>query len=82
MKKINETLRRLAGNEGFQKRYEMMRSQTLNHPEVKAFIQTHRDELTSEMVEKSLSKLFEYTQQSKECNKCPSLEGCVNLMHG
>ncbi|EWG10488.1 primosomal protein DnaI [Cytobacillus firmus] len=82
MEKINETLRRLAGNEGFQKRYEMMRNQTLNHPEVKAFIQTHRDELTSEMVEKSLSKLFEYTQQSKECNKCPSLEGCVNFMQG
>ncbi|WP_282141468.1 primosomal protein DnaI [Cytobacillus oceanisediminis] len=82
MEKINETLRRLAGNEGFQKRYEMMRNQTLNHPEVKAFIQTHQDELTSEMVEKSLSKLFEYTQQSKECNKCPSLEGCVNFMQG
>ncbi|MCS0823455.1 primosomal protein DnaI [Cytobacillus firmus] len=82
MEKINETLRRLAGNEGFQKRYERMRNQTLNHPEVKAFIQTHQDELTSEMVEKSLSKLFEYTQQSKECNKCPSLEGCVNFMQG
>ncbi|MCM3704753.1 MULTISPECIES: primosomal protein DnaI [Cytobacillus] len=82
MKKINETLRRLAGNEGFQKRYEMMRDQTLNHPEVKAFIQTHRDELTSEMVEKSLSKLFEYTQQSKECNKCPSLDSCMNFMQG
>ncbi|MBT2691214.1 primosomal protein DnaI [Bacillus sp. ISL-47] len=82
MEKINETLRRLAGNEGFQKRYEMMRNQTLNHPEVKAFLRENKDEVTSEMVEKSLIKLFEYTQQSKECNKCTSLEGCVNFMQG
>lgn len=82
MEKINETLKRLAGSEGFQKRYERMRSQTLNHPEVKDFLQENREYLTSEIVEKSLSKLFEYTQQSKECNKCPSLEGCVNFMKG
>ncbi|MEK3852896.1 primosomal protein DnaI [Cytobacillus sp. FSL H8-0458] len=82
MEKINETLKRLAGSEGFKKRYESMRIQTLNHPEIKDFLQKHRDELTSETVEKSLSKLFEYTQQSKECSRCPSLEGCVNYMQG
>ena len=29
-----------------------------------------------------MSKLYEYTQQSKECNRCESLDGCINFMKG
>lgn len=82
MENINQTLRRLASNTDFQKRYEKMRNDTLNHPEVKAFLAENRDAITSEMVEKSLGKLYEYTNQSKECSKCPSLDGCINIMQG
>lgn len=82
MEKINQTLKRLAANENFQKRYTQMRNETLNHPDVKSFIAEHQNELTNEIVEKSIGKLFEYINQSKECDRCPSLEGCVNMMKG
>ncbi|MGG5254825.1 primosomal protein DnaI [Neobacillus sp. SM06] len=82
MEKINQTLKRLASSENFQKRYVQMRSATLNHPEIKAFLAEHRDVLTNDIVEKSIGKLFEYIDQSRECNRCPSLEGCINMMKG
>ncbi|MBU8879662.1 primosomal protein DnaI [Bacillus sp. FJAT-29790] len=82
MKKINDTLKRLAGKEDFQKRYEMQRRETMNHPDVRAFLRNNEADLTTSMIEKSMVKLYEYSQQSKECNKCPSLDGCVNLMKG
>ncbi|MDP4163017.1 MAG: primosomal protein DnaI [Bacillota bacterium] len=82
MERINQTLKRLASNENFQKRYEKMRKNTLSHPDVTAFLAQHQNEITEDMIGKSLGKLFEYTNQSKECNRCPSLEGCVNIMQG
>ncbi|MBY0146618.1 primosomal protein DnaI [Neobacillus niacini] len=82
MEKINRTLKRLASNESFQKRYEEQRQQVLNHPDIHAFLAEHQNELQQATIEKSMSKLYEYTQQSKECNRCESLDGCVNFMKG
>ncbi|MBP2243088.1 primosomal protein DnaI [Cytobacillus eiseniae] len=82
MEKINDTLKRLAGKADFQKRYEMQRMETLNNPDVQSFLRNHEDEITDAMVTKSLMKLYEYAQQSKECNQCPSLDGCQNMMKG
>ncbi|NWQ42966.1 primosomal protein DnaI [Bacillus sp. EB106-08-02-XG196] len=82
MEKINRTLKRLASNESFQKRYEEQRKQVLNHPDIQALLTEHQNELNQATIEKSMSKLYEYTQQSKECNRCESLDGCINFMKG
>lgn len=82
MERIDQTLKRLASNENFQKRYEKMRNDTLQHPDVKAFLAKHQHEISQDMIAKSLSKLFEYTNQCRDCDLCPSLEGCVNMMKG
>jgi primosomal protein DnaI len=82
LEKINRTLKRLASNESFQKRYEEQRKQVLNHPEIQAFLTENQNELDQGTIEKSMSKLYEYTQQSIECNRCESLESCVNFMKG
>ncbi|UII55136.1 primosomal protein DnaI [Cytobacillus spongiae] len=82
MEKINKTIKRLAKSTNFQERYEQMRKQIMTHPEVRAFLIKHKHELTEEIVEKNLMKLYEYSKQSKECNQCPSLDGCINLMKG
>lgn len=82
MEKISDTLKRLASNENFQKRYEKMRRDTLGSPDVRAFLTRHREDITSDMVDRSLVKLYEYTNQSRECKDCPSLEGCKNIMKG
>ena len=82
MEKINQTLKRLASHENFQKRYEKMRQEILAHPDIKAFIRENQSKISPEIIEKSLNKLYEYINQSKECNKCESLEGCINMMKG
>lgn len=82
MERINQTLKRLASNENFQKRYEQQRQQVLQNPEIKAFLTEHKDEIDQAMIEKSMIKLYEYTNQSKECNRCVSLEGCINFLKG
>ena len=82
MERIDQTLKRLASNENFQKRYEKMRQDTLLHPDVKEFLKKHQNEITQDIIDKSLSKLFEYTNQSRECKYCPSLDGCINMMKG
>ncbi|CAH2716117.1 Primosomal protein DnaI [Neobacillus rhizosphaerae] len=82
MEKINKTMQRLASNENFQKRYEQQRQQVLQHPDIKAFLAQYQNEITQDMIEKSMSKLYEYTNQSKDCDRCESLEKCINFMKG
>ena len=82
MEKINQTLKRLASNENFQKRYEQIRNEVLQHPDVKAFLAENQNQVNKEMIEKSMTKLFEYINQSEDCNECPNLEACENIMKG
>ncbi len=72
----------MASNESFQKRYEQQRMQVLQNPDVKAFLSKHQEAIDALMIDKSMSKLYEYINQSKDCNKCDSLDGCINFMKG
>ncbi|OCA91348.1 primosomal protein DnaI [Bacillus sp. FJAT-27225] len=82
MERIDRTLRRLASSENFMKRYEQMKEQVISDPDVKAFFEKNRQDITDGMIERSLVKLYEYTSQSKQCRGCESLEKCVNIMQG
>ncbi|AGK55163.1 primosomal protein DnaI [Bacillus sp. 1NLA3E] len=82
MENINKTLKKLGGNENFQKRYQQKRREIINNPYVRAFLAEHSHEITNEMIEKGLTKLYEYSTQSKDCQNCSSLDGCENLIKG
>ncbi|MDP4085355.1 MAG: primosomal protein DnaI [Bacillota bacterium] len=82
MERINQTLKRLSSNENFQKRYQQMRKTVLEHPDIKAFLEENQAVITEDMIEKSMAKLFEYSTQTRDCNQCPSLEECMNIMKG
>ncbi|WP_059171366.1 primosomal protein DnaI [Bacillus sp. FJAT-27445] len=82
MERINQTLKRLASNENFMKRYEQMKSDIMADQDVRSFLQANKDSVTDSMVEKSMVKLFEFINQSKRCEGCPSLGECKNLMPG
>jgi primosomal protein DnaI len=82
MEKINQTLKRLALNENFQKRYEKMKQEIFRDPHITNFTHQNREKLTPEIIEKNLIKLFEYSSQSKECEKCSDLSHCENMMKG
>jgi primosomal protein DnaI len=82
LEKINQTLKRLSLNENFQKRYERLKQEIYQDSHVNSFIQQNQDRLTNEIIEKNMVKLYEYSSQSKECEKCSDLDHCMNMMKG
>ncbi|WP_163101269.1 primosomal protein DnaI [Peribacillus alkalitolerans] len=82
MEKITNRLSKLTNTAQFNERYETIRKEVLNDPDIAVFINKHSTSVTKEMVDKSLVKLYEFSTQSKNCEKCPSLEGCINMMEG
>ena len=72
----------LKQNKDFQKRLEKIKKDTLNHKEVKAFLDEHQSELTNEIIETDLDQLQAYKDQSKCCEKCASYSKCINFVKG
>jgi primosomal protein DnaI len=71
----------LRDSESFQESYSKMKEHILQSKEVKKILADHSD-LTPELVERQLIKLYEYQTQSKACENCASLEECCNLVPG
>ncbi|WP_019242868.1 MULTISPECIES: primosomal protein DnaI [Bacillus] len=82
MKKINQSFGKLTHTDSFSKRYEAIRSEVLSHPDVVTFLKSHSSSIDSEIIEKSLMKLYEYTTQTRDCSKCHTLLDCTNMMKG
>ncbi|RHW40706.1 primosomal protein DnaI [Neobacillus notoginsengisoli] len=82
MERINQTLKRLASNENFTKRYAQMKEEIMANRDVQDFITRNSNAVDAGMIERSLIKLYEYTNQSKHCQECESLEKCINIMQG
>ncbi|MET3682611.1 primosomal protein DnaI [Alkalibacillus flavidus] len=71
----------LKNNENFQTSMNDMRDKILQSERIQALLAEH-PELTREQIDKQLIKLYEYDYQSLNCKKCPSLEGCINVIPG
>lgn len=82
MKKIDSTIQKLANSQGFQERYEHMKNEILQHPEVRLFLNEHSSRISKSMVERSLTKLYEFISQSKNCRNCTTLATCQNIIQG
>lgn len=80
MKPIRETIHHLMNRHDFKERYEAMKRDILNDPHVQSFLRDH--DVTDAMLNRHLGKLYEFVQQSKHCERCPSLEQCPNLLKG
>lgn len=80
MRPISDTVNKLTNKEDFQKRYEAIKNEVVSHPDIKRFIL--ENQVTDEILNRSLMKLYEYINQSKECNKCVSLKECRNMIQG
>lgn len=63
-------------------RYEDLRNEVMESPGVQQFIADHSNEIDKAVVDKSLGKLYEYVSASHQCENCPNLEGCINVMKG
>ncbi|MBS4194961.1 primosomal protein DnaI [Lederbergia citri] len=82
MERIDDTIKKLSQSSSFRQRYDDMKIEVLQNPEVLAFIEENRDHLTDEIIENNMMKLYEYASQTKKCINCPGLEKCCNLMPG
>lgn len=82
MQNINETLKKLANNQNFKQRYETIRRQVMEDRHIKAFLEENADYITREMLDRSMTKLYEFSNQSKGCEDCPSLGLCKNMIKG
>lgn len=82
MQKINSALSKLANGDQFQKRYEALKNEVLEDQQIHEFLHENSSIVTGEIIDKGLVKLYEFSTQSKNCDRCPGLEGCINLMKG
>ncbi|MFD0944286.1 primosomal protein DnaI [Savagea faecisuis] len=46
------------------------------------FLQEHQLTIEDPVVDRNIAKLYEFTQASHQCDRCPSLEGCINVVAG
>ncbi|MFC7321109.1 primosomal protein DnaI [Halobacillus campisalis] len=82
MEPIQKSLQRwMKDNKNFQQRFAQMKREVLQDENIQSLISDHPS-LTREAVEKQLMKFYEYQSQSKKCEKCPSREGCINILKG
>jgi primosomal protein DnaI len=82
MEHMSNSFKNLTSRPDFKDRYNGLKKQVLNNPEVQAFLTKHATEIEEGMIDRSLIKLFEFINQSKNCNQCPSLSECKNILQG
>ncbi|OEH91873.1 primosomal protein DnaI [Bacillus solimangrovi] len=82
MEPIQRSLRGLRQRPGFKERYETLKREVMEDRDVQSFITEHEQQLNRDMIERSLGKLYEFTEQKKNCNDCPNASECVNMLKG
>lgn len=65
----------------FEARYEALKKETLENFRVQSFLAEH-PELKEHLTENRINELYQYQYQLGNCDNCPGLEGCPNLMQG
>jgi primosomal protein DnaI len=78
---IKQSLNNWSSNQDLKKRLEKMKNVIYDNEEVRAFLNRHPD-VSDEDVNRSLSKLYEFINQSTNCESCKSLGECRNIMKG
>ncbi|WP_303969334.1 primosomal protein DnaI [Sporosarcina ureae] len=82
MERIGDAMKRVVNAPSLAQKYDELRTEVMEDPGVQHFIHEHSDEINTEVVNRSLGKLYEYTTASHACERCPNLDGCINVMKG
>ncbi|MDQ0255064.1 primosomal protein DnaI [Evansella vedderi] len=61
-------------------RFEQLSKDILANPRIQRFIGEYS--ITNEQVQRGLNDLFQYKKQWENCDNCPGLQACPNLMKG
>ncbi|PIC87379.1 primosomal protein DnaI [Sporosarcina sp. P20a] len=82
MERIGDAMKRVVNAPSLAQKYDELKTEVMEDPSVQQFINDHSDEVNTEVVNRSLGKLYEFTTASHACERCPNLEGCINVMKG
>ncbi|MFB4162984.1 primosomal protein DnaI [Alteribacillus sp. JSM 102045] len=81
MESIRSSLERFMKNKDWRHRYDKLKQEVLSYPRIKEFFEEH-PEWTQKELEPYLMKLFEYKRERQNCDVCPGLTECPNMMQG
>lgn len=82
MERIGDAMKRVVNAPSLAKKYDELRNEVVEDPAIQQFISDHADEITTDVVNRSLGKLYEFKTASHACERCPNVEGCINVMKG
>ncbi|MCD7032816.1 primosomal protein DnaI [Metabacillus sp. GX 13764] len=82
MEPIGQAMKNMTGRKDFMERLQVLKKEVTVHPDIKPFLESHKDEIDEKMIDRSLIKLYEFIGQSKNCANCPSLSECRNMIQG
>lgn len=68
-------------NSNLQEQLDKAKQELLSDPLVQTFLQKYSD-VTDEMIEQGLVKLYEFQKERHHCLECPGLSACPNMMKG
>jgi primosomal protein DnaI len=82
MRPIQTSLRRwMTENGDFKIRHEALKQEILQHPSIVKFLVAH-PEISEMEIDKRLNRLYEYINQSIQCDKCKGYPHCRNMVKG
>lgn len=81
MDSIKSTLGSFDNDDRLQKRIQEQKNRLLQSKPIQAFL-NENPEVTTSMVDRGLSKMYEYKKERENCEACPGLENCPNMMQG
>ncbi|MFC7393689.1 primosomal protein DnaI [Scopulibacillus cellulosilyticus] len=81
MDSIKSVIRQMAKGQDIEQFFKKITDSLLNHGDVQAFLNSHED-ISFAAVEKSIPSLYQFVQERNQCDNCPGLERCPNVLKG
>lgn len=80
MQSIKQSLAGILGKDVLQKQLDKVKDDLLSEAHIRTLITQHG--LSEAAVKRGAAKLYEFDRQRQNCERCPGLERCPNIMQG
>ncbi|ADU31447.1 primosomal protein DnaI [Evansella cellulosilytica] len=80
MDSIRDSLQHFSDGK-FEKRFQKMKVETLSSERVQNFL-SENPHVTNEQLDRAINELYQYKTQWDNCDNCPGVEACLNIMKG
>lgn len=81
MKSIKESIEQIASSSKFMSNFENLKKDVMANPHIQAFLMENPT-VTEGVLNRDLSKAFEFMNGQKHCDNCPGLANCPNILKG